>query len=63
MFLVSACFSEAGYGVRMLFGWQSFALLMLVVAVAILVSWVVSLFTEAKTAELRAAVLRHLEKA
>lgn len=58
MFLVSVCFTETGRGVRMQFGAESVAWLLLVFSVTIFVSWLVSLFTESKTEQFRAMVLR-----
>jgi peptidoglycan/LPS O-acetylase OafA/YrhL len=53
MFLLSVAFELFGFGVRMPFRLSSLAWYAGVFAIAILVSWVVSRFTEKKTASLR----------
>jgi peptidoglycan/LPS O-acetylase OafA/YrhL len=53
MLMVSAAFTLTGYGVKVQFGAAGLVWYAVVVATAILVAWIVSMFTEAKTPELR----------
>jgi peptidoglycan/LPS O-acetylase OafA/YrhL len=53
MLMVSAAFTLTGYGVKVQFGAAGLVWYAVVVATAILVAWIVSMFTEAKTPALR----------
>jgi len=58
LFLVSGIHHLTGYGLRMSFSMRAIAVYVLVISVVIAMSWLVALFTEAKTGRLR-AILRN----
>jgi peptidoglycan/LPS O-acetylase OafA/YrhL len=61
LFIVSACFSLAGFGIKMPIGPKSLMLYAALMGVAIFTSWLVSLVTERKTASLRKATHQLLD--
>ena len=58
MFMLSVAFEISGFGIRMPFGAVGFCWYSLVFVVAILASWLISLFTESKTTDLRSMLYR-----
>jgi peptidoglycan/LPS O-acetylase OafA/YrhL len=58
MFMLSVAFEISGFGIRIPFGAVGFCWYSLVFVVAILASWLISLFTESKTTDLRSMLYR-----